>query len=384
MRGDINKAYSWAVETCNMTNPYALYTQNTGRAPNRYGTKDSSGNVYYDCSSFIAAALTYGGFFKTNPWFATSNERSYLLQAGFKKVDRLGHTKPGDIGWNNGHTEMCYKAGTGGGGVFMGAHTSHASLANQVCIGSSSTGQPYNHAPWQELYRYGDGASGKQEPISKCSIYAFAAMCGNWQTESNVNPGVWEGLHSLSRSQALNDSVYGGYGLGQWTSGSFSWGTLTRRSKLLNWLDDNGYDWDSAEGQLKYLIAENYWSHNGHGSNNYADLKDFLNSSSTDVRELAGAYLAGWEGIWNGTQNNRMNQAEHYLSLLQEHGDETRPWHISNNYLSQSQMDDNAINLWQLMKGLNVGDGEDDNPSEGDKKDKGSWWVYLVANKIIR
>ena len=26
---DIDKAYQWAIDTCNMANPYALYTQRT-------------------------------------------------------------------------------------------------------------------------------------------------------------------------------------------------------------------------------------------------------------------------------------------------------------------------------------------------------------------
>ena len=39
------------------------------------------------------------------------------------------------------------------------------------------------------------------------TLNAVAAMLGNMQSESTINPGIWEGL----------DPFVGGYGLVQWT-----------------------------------------------------------------------------------------------------------------------------------------------------------------------
>lgn len=155
---DLQVAYEWAVNTCNMANPYALYTQNTDstKGPTRYGGIDSEGNVYYDCSSFISAALTQGGFFSSNPWFATSNMRTYLSKAGFTKVSMSDTLKAGDICWKSGHTEMIYAVNSDNKILTMGAHTAKAAKANQVSIGSSRGERPYIVASsrWTEIYRF--------------------------------------------------------------------------------------------------------------------------------------------------------------------------------------------------------------------------------------
>ena len=72
---DINKAYSWAVQTCNA--PNVGYSQ-------RYRNQQTiNGITYYDCSSFINYALIMGGFVTpayapTKNAFTTSTEISEL------------------------------------------------------------------------------------------------------------------------------------------------------------------------------------------------------------------------------------------------------------------------------------------------------------------
>ena len=56
------------------------------------------------------------------------------------------------------------------------------------------------------------------------TIQAIAAMCGNWEVESSINPGIWENL------DYGNTSV--GYGLVQWTPAT----------KLFNWANPRGLD----------------------------------------------------------------------------------------------------------------------------------------------
>jgi len=65
----------------------------------------------FDCSSFVASALTYAGYFQTDPFFATGTEATDLASAGFKQVATSASTsanlQAGDILIaDNHHTEM--------------------------------------------------------------------------------------------------------------------------------------------------------------------------------------------------------------------------------------------------------------------------------------
>lgn len=174
------------------------------------------------------------------------------------------------------------------------------------------------------------------------SLYVVSAVCGNFHKESTVNPDIYEGLHELTPSQMTDNSVYGGYGLGQWTSGTFSWGTLTRRANLINWLDANGYSWDDGNGQLEFLIQENYWRKN-YGS--YNSLTEFLNSSDDNINELTKCYFRCWEGINNGTLTERQVWANKFYDYIYVHYDDPSitTWVTGNRYLSESQQMNNAV-----------------------------------------
>ena len=379
---DIDKAYQWAIDTCNMANPYALYTRRTGSGFNRYGGKDSEGNVGYDCSSFISAALTYGGFFAKNPWFATSNERTYLKQAGFTKVDRLGDTKPGDIGWNSGHTEMCYQGGKNGQGVFMGAHTSNATKANQVCIGSS-TGVIYQHAPWTELWRYQDGASGGGG--LGVSDYVVAAMCGCWKRESGVNPGIWESLVPCAWDYQYEYNGKGGYGLGQWTNVGTPHG---RCYNLHKYVTSNGYTDGQGEGQLAFLVDEGYWSGSSQTKGDYSSLSEFLKSTSTNLNDLVWDFLANWEGVPGNAYSERLEAAKYFLSYIQEHKNDDKSsysWYSENQYVGfkSSQQMGNVMLIYWWFDGYSGGDGSDDENDKDKKHKRHKFWIYEVANGII-
>ena len=72
------------------------------------------------------------------------------------------------------------------------------------------------------------------------SINAIAGLLGNFQTESGINPGIWQSLNEGNTS--------GGYGLVQWTPAT----------KYLNWCSDNGLEpshMDSALSRIEYELA---------------------------------------------------------------------------------------------------------------------------------
>ena len=356
---NINKAYSWAVETCNSPN---VGYSNTYRNAQTVG-----GITYYDCSSFINYALIAGGFetpsyAPNNNAFTTNSEASELIRLGFKEVDASGEYLAGDIGLSSGHTEMCYKGGNGKG-IFMGAHTSNASLANQVSIGSSSGDTTYQRS-FPRLFRYGEGGATGYG----ISAYVAAAIAGNMWQESTLSPGVWENL-----SPGLPTDLLKGYGLGQWTNTGGD--THGRLYQLLTWLSDNGYASDDGDGQLAFLIHENVWFTNSEYP--FSSLEDFLKSDSTDIEMLTHAYNLCWEGIHDSSWDNRVTYARQCYDYIVAHANDTTitMWYNENTYLSTEQRLNNAVMLYRY---LSAGGGGGGTPTK--RKKKMPIWMWIKYN----
>lgn len=333
---NINKSYQWAIQTCNA--PDVGYSQD-------YRNQQTiRGITYYDCSSFIWYSLKAGGADLSGWPFTTSNMISKLLSLGFTEVSATGQILPGDIGWKTGHTEMCYAAGIGSA-IFMGAHTGNAKLANQVSIGGSD-GDATKKRSFSRIFRYGDGGAS----LYGTSVYVVAAIAGNWWSESNINPGLYEGRKVVDLT---DNSVYGGYGLGQWTNNPSS--GVTRRTQLANWLRANGYADDSPEGQCAYFLHENYWQKIS--AYPYDSLRDFLASTSTDLQELTYSFCRSWEGISPSTE--RVERANKCLDFIRNHAQDSTitTWFVSNNYLTEPQILNNAVLLFRWLSAGGGGGG---------------------------
>lgn len=171
------------------------------------------------------------------------------------------------------------------------------------------------------------------------SVYVVSAICGNFYQESGVNPGIYENLDAIPDADMTNNNVYGGYGLGQWTNKASA--GLTRRTQLINFMDNNGYDWDDGDGQLDFLIAENYW-HQNYGP--FATLSDFLTSNSTDIGELTKIWMRCWEGI-NSNLSTRQTWANNFYNYINAHyyDQDITSWVSGNFYPSNQQRKNNAV-----------------------------------------
>lgn len=323
---DINKAYTWAVQTCNA--PNIGYSQ-----PYR-NQQTVNGITYYDCSSFINYTLLAGGF-ETPSYaprynaFTTVTEPEELLRLGFQEVDASGQILPGDIGLSSGHTEMAYSEGVGEA-VFMGAHTANASLANQVSIGSSSGDESYKRS-FPRLFRYGSGASGYGY-----SIYVVAALAGNAWRESHINP-------------TLQQQGGGAFGMFQWDGG--------RRDALKQWLSDNGYSETDPNGQMQYLIVEGDWQGSYGG---ISSLEEFLNSDSTDVEMLTTAFCTCWERPGVPALDERIQFANKALDYIRAHANDTSitTWETDPMYyLSEAQALNNAVLMYRFFSAGGGGGG---------------------------
>lgn len=342
---DINRAYSWAIETCNV--PNVGYSQ-------AYRNAQTVGGVtYYDCSSFINYALLAGGFVTPtyapdNNAFTTYTEASELIRLGFTEVDASGEYLAGDIGLSSGHTEMCYQGGNGKG-IFMGAHTSNTSLANQVSIGSSSGDASYQRS-FPRLFRYGSGGvSGYGS-----SAYVISALAGNAWRESHINP-------------TLSQKGGGAFGLFQWDGG--------RKTALLNWLSDNEYEDTSPTGQMQYLVVEDDWSGTFSG---ISSLTEFLTSTSTDVASLTEAFCTCWERPSVPALEERIDFAYKAFNYIQLHANDTTivTWETEPMYyLSEEQALNNAVLMYRFYS---AGGGGGGTPST--RKKKMPIWMWIKYN----
>lgn len=332
--GDINKAYTWAIQTCNA--PDVGYSQT-------YRNQQTvNGITYYDCSSFINYALHAGGFLTpayapSNNAFTTYTEPTALLQLGFTEVDPTGQYLAGDIGVDTAHTEMCYQGGNGSG-IFMGAHSSNKPLADQVSISNYAR-------TFSRLFRYGSGATGYGYSLS-----VISAMCGNFYHESNINPAIWESL-----VQADWTDEYHGYGLGQWTNIPNS----DRLNQLHTWLQSQHYSDTSGDAQCEYIVHEDYWIPKTDYPE-FTDLQSFLTSTSTDLTRLTHAWNWCWEGIHDASWDTRVTYANTCYTYINEHANDTNitDWIYGNRYLSTDEILNNAVMLYRYFSAGGGGGGK--------------------------
>lgn len=337
--GDIDKVYTWAIQTCN--------APDVGYSTTYRNQQTVGGITYYDCSSFVNFALNAGGFETPsyapthNAFTAGSIEINELLRLGFTEVDSSGEYKAGDIGVSNGHTEICYQGGQGEG-IFMGAHTDNRPLADQVCISDYVSYFP-------RLFRYGSGATGYG-----FTMYVISAMCGNFYHESNINPAIWESLNP-----AMWTDDYHGYGLGQWTNV----GSSRRLEDLHNWLVTNHYADNDGNAQCAYIVEENYWLVKPEYPD-FTDLNSFLNSDSTDLTMLTHAWNWCWEGIHDASWDTRVTYANLCYDYINAHAQDSNitEWISGNRFLTQDEILNNAVMLYRYFSAGGGGGGTPSKP----------------------
>lgn len=303
---DANVYMQWCIDTCNADNVGYSQSYRRGQTVN--------GITYYDCSSFVSAGLTAGGYFTKNPWFTTRTMGTYLSQIGCTKLDAGVPWVRGDIMWREGHTEVVYDPVKH---ITMGAHTSKVPLASQVSISSHSS-----EGDWTYLYRLPDTPAASavwhyvetseygaltddqiKDNATAFTMYftnrgftieSICGMLGNIQAESGLNPGQ----HQKGGS---------GLGLIQWTPSTI----------LTDWCDKWGLTWYDGDTQCRRIDSEGkkiegaggYWL-NGRGEDGvYYKYRwdDF--SALTNVQTALYAYEAQRERAKSPDMATRLQYA---------------------------------------------------------------------------
>ena len=131
------------------------------------------------------------------------------------------------------------------------------------------------------------------------SVNAIAGLLGNMQSESTINPGLWQGMIEGSGGG-------GGFGLVQWTP----WTNFT------NWADSNGYAWDNGNAQLKWIdevtVSFGQWIQKYPYTITFDEFK-----VSTEAPEyLASAFLKNFERAGVEVEEKRRTQAREWYNYL--------------------------------------------------------------------
>lgn len=175
-------------------------------------------------------SLAVDGDFYTGSLIATRNFQEAM---GIYEPD--AYSEPGygavdAITWRYLFGYNAYPAGAGGGGGETGGDivTSGSVYASTAQTNSSlSTSQMTANAKYVLDYLCQKGFTKE----------AACAVIGNMQAESDVDPGVWE----------VQNNVSNGYGLVQWTPGSY----------FLNYASDNGYLSDALPATANAMAENN-------------------------------------------------------------------------------------------------------------------------------
>lgn len=124
---------------------------------------------------------------------------------------------------------------------------------------------------------------------------AVCGMLGNMQTESTINPGIWQSLDEGNMS--------GGFGLVQWTPAT----------NYTNWADSHSLVWGEMDSNLQRILyeVENklQWIH--------PDMTFLEFSKSTDTAyNLGMLFLSHYERPANPDQPQRGTQAQNWFDTL--------------------------------------------------------------------
>lgn len=135
------------------------------------------------------------------------------------------------------------------------------------------------------------------------TLNAVAAMLGNMEKESTINPGIWG---DLNPSGAPDDT---GYGLVQWTP----------YTRITNWMASHGFAIDDGGGQCQKLLEEmehpeieTTWIETDSYPISFAE----FSRSTQDVSYLAMAFLRNYERPADPDQPDRAVLAQKWYTYL--------------------------------------------------------------------
>lgn len=139
------------------------------------------------------------------------------------------------------------------------------------------------------------------------TLNAIAGALGNIESESGINPGIWQNLYPTPSN---------GYGLVQWTPST----------NYTNWAEQNGYAIDDGEGQCYWIANVTVTAGQWIGTPEYPITFDTFTSSTESPEYLASAFLHNFERPADfSTEETRREQAHKWYDFLQNVPTPIRP-----------------------------------------------------------
>ena len=129
------------------------------------------------------------------------------------------------------------------------------------------------------------------------SVNAISGLLGNMESESTINPGIWQSLREGNMS--------GGYGLVQWTPAT----------NFTEWADSHGYAWDDGSAQLKWINEQTAPSGQWIPTSTYNFSFDAFKVSTQTPEYLASAFLKNFERAGVEVENQRRTQARKWYNF---------------------------------------------------------------------
>lgn len=140
------------------------------------------------------------------------------------------------------------------------------------------------------------------------TLNAICAMLGNMQSESSINPAIWENLTDDVDLFYQEYNRYPGYGLTQWTP----------YTKYTEWA---GSDWENGDKQCERILYECENGLQWFGNDNAPiveppiSFKEF-SVSTLDIETLANYFLWYYEHPKQTIQEQRAKQAIAWYQFL--------------------------------------------------------------------
>lgn len=330
MATKIDKAVEWAINIANDSSHG--YDQG-----NRWGPD-------YDCSSLVISAYEHAGVpVKSKGATYTGNMYKVFTACGFADVTKQVNLssgsglKKGDVLLHaKNHTEMCISGSQIVGATISEKGTIYGEDGDQT--GNEIRIRNYYNYPWQYVLRYPAGSSDstlptvtKDQVIAKnnyltmgemkinatyvaqylmskgWTIESISAILGNMQSESNINPALWESLDAGNTSN--------GYGLVQWTPAT----------KLIEWCEDNSRNYTDIDAQLDRILYELENNIQWIPTETYPmTFKEFV-ASDESVEMLANVFMYNYERPASLNQPVRGTQARYWYNYLGDIDPEWKP-----------------------------------------------------------
>lgn len=130
------------------------------------------------------------------------------------------------------------------------------------------------------------------------SLNAIAGLLGNMQSESTINPGIWQNLNE--------NNLSGGFGLVQWTPAT----------NFTEWADSLGYSWTDGNAQLRWIDEQTTAFGQWIPTSTYTMSFNEFKTSTQSPEYLASAFLKNFERAGVEVEAQRRSQASEWYSFI--------------------------------------------------------------------